>query len=421
MGRKFFCCWADEEEGSTTPNRPVEDPKDTKAEQSQATPSAGQTNGSNPNPVGIPALSTEEEKRNLFGMTTSHSSASRAHSGNRGQSEGITYASPHGLPSSQQIVVDPPAGAAPERPLNDRTGEGSSALPPASNPPPYHNWEDVVPDTALFPPPPVSAYLYSNTGNASAEDAQRAHDFCDNTPLWTPVKPSAAVYGYVQRGDLRPVVPPEYRGDLDVVGKGRWRGSTEEGNGDCVLLTGLPLYFAAEDSPLITEISKTIYFEVKLIRLRGGSETQTPALSIGYAAQPYPTWRSPGWERASVGVFSDDGCRFVNDSWGGREFTTAFKTGETVGLCMTFSLPTNGGGVAQPHTGRQSPLTVEFFFTRNGHKERGWDLHEEVDQDSGSVKGLEGDFDLYGAVGLFGGVDFEVCFDPSGWLWSPPS
>jgi hypothetical protein len=32
----------------------------------------------------------------------------------------------------------------------------------------------------------------------------------------------------------------------------------------------------------------------------------------------------------------------------------------------------------------------------------GWDLHEEVDADSGGVEGLEGDYDLYGAIGLFG-------------------
>jgi hypothetical protein len=32
---------------------------------------------------------------------------------------------------------------------------------------------------------------------------------------------------------------------------------------------------------------------------------------------------------------------------------------------------------------------------------------------------LEGDYDLYGAIGLFGGVDFEVCFHPAGWLWKP--
>jgi hypothetical protein len=168
----------------------------------------------------------------------------------------------------------------------------------------------------------------------------------------------------------------------------------------------------------VTERPKTIYFEVKLIRTSGGSATQTPGFSIGYAAQPYPTWRSPGWERGSVGVFSDDGCRFVNDSWGGREFTSEFNQGETVGLGMTFSLPDRNG---KDNEIPSSQLAVEIFLTRNGRKTGSWDLHEPVDADSGSLEGLEGDYDLYGAVGLFGGVEFEVCFDQSGWLWKPVS
>ncbi|KAF7622577.1 hypothetical protein AFLA_009109 [Aspergillus flavus NRRL3357] len=51
---------------------------------------------------------------------------------------------------------------------------------------------------------------------------------------------------------------------------------------------------------------------------------------------------------------------------------------------------------------------VDIFFTRNGHPVGGWDLHEEIDEDAGRIEGLEGDFDLYGAIGLFGGVDFEI-------------
>jgi hypothetical protein len=31
-------------------------------------------------------------------------------------------------------------------------------------------------------------------GNASEDDAQRAHDFCDSVPLWLPTQPSTAVY-----------------------------------------------------------------------------------------------------------------------------------------------------------------------------------------------------------------------------------
>lgn len=288
-----------------------------------------------------------------------------------------------------------------------------------TNPPPYHDWKAAVPDTTTFPPPPITGYLYSNTGNASSDDAERAHNFCDNLPLWKPVKPSTAVYSCVQNYDLRPVQPIEFNGNLTILSKGRWKGRTKDKNGDCTLLTSLPLYFPVEDSPFVTRRSKTIYFEVKLLGLRAGpgaGSGDASGFSIGFAAQPYPTWRSPGWERGSVGVFSDDGCRFVNDSWGGKEITTAFNVGETVGLGMTFFLPEPAS--LQPAPGTRT-LQVEIFLTRNGQKTGGWDLYEEVDEEAGSVEGLEGNFDLYGAVGLFGGVDFEVCFDPEGWLWRP--
>ena len=296
---------------------------------------------------------------------------------------------------------------------HDPLSKKAYAAAPESNPPPYHNWQEAVPDTTTFPPPPVAGYLSSNAGNAPTDDAERAHQFCDTTPLWKPVKPSEAVFRTVQERDLRPVLSTGYRGTLSPVSRGRWHGSTNSGNGDCIIMTNLPLYFSVEDSPFVTRFGKTIYFEVKILGLRNGPATaDSSGLSIGYVAQPYPSWRSPGWERGSLGVFSDDGCRFVNDSWGGREFTSEFRVGETVGLGMTFLLPDN---CVVKNTGQK--LDVEIFFTRNGQRTGGWELHEEVDAESGGVQGLEGDYDLYGAVGLFGGVDFEVCFDPVGWLW----
>ena len=309
----------------------------------------------------------------------------------------------------------PPPGPPPSYDASQQSSGGPSQEQ-HGDPPPYHNWQDAVPDTSVFPPPPVSGYYYSGTGNASSDDAERAHDFCNGTPLWLPVRPSPAVYDYVQRHDLRPVRQHEYNGDLDPTGPGRWRGRTVDRNGDCLVLTHLPLYFAAEDSPFMREKRTTIYFEVTLRALRAGpgSDGDSSGFSIGFAAQPYPSWRSPGWERGSLGVFSDDGCRFVNDSWGGRDFTSAITVGETVGLGMIFSLPD------QPSAkGGKKSCHVEVFFTRNGRHAGGWNLHEETDEESGGVDGLEGDYDLYGAIGLFGGVDFEACFDPAGWLWRP--
>ena len=96
--------------------------------------------------------------------------------------------------------------------------------------------------------------------------------------------------------------------------RGRWKGGTKAGSKDSILLTGLPLYFAQEDSPLLSERSKTIYFEVKVTALGRGRGNDECSIALGFAAQPYPSWRMPGWERASLGVHSDDGRRYVNDT-----------------------------------------------------------------------------------------------------------
>ncbi|KAL4801893.1 hypothetical protein BDV18DRAFT_147751 [Aspergillus unguis] len=295
---------------------------------------------------------------------------------------------------------------------------GYSAGPGGSSseaqPPPYvhHNWQEAVPDTAELPPPPISGNLYSNTGNADEDDAQRAHDFCDRNPLYRPAQPPTDAITAVQRYNIGPVPPPEFRGTI-AKNHARWKGSTRDKSGDCVLLSNLPVYFALADSPFVTEVKKTIYFEVKLLALRAGpTPNDSSGFSIGFAAQPYPTWRSPGWERGSLAVFSDDGCRFTNDAFGGQDFTEAFRVGETVGLGMTFGLPADS---SQSHP----KLDVDVFFTRNGQRSGGWSLFEELDQEAGGVHGLEGGFDLYPAVGLFGGLDFEICYRPDAWLFRP--
>ncbi|KAJ5979969.1 hypothetical protein N7481_007267 [Penicillium waksmanii] len=318
------------------------------------------------------------------------------------------------------------SGAPPSYEDSQMASSSASASAPVQ-PPPYHNWQEAVPDTTVFPPPPISGYYSSGTGNASASDADRAHQFCDSTPLWTPVLPSSTVWNEVHTHDIRPVQPREFNGKLTTTSRGHWKGSSTDRNGDCVVLTHLPLYFAAVDSPFAQSRKKTIYFELKLKGLRAGPGSggdDASGFTMGFAAGPYPSWRSPGWERGSLGVCSDDGCRFVNDSWGGRDFTTPVQIGETVGLGMVFDIPDRpilgtGTGDSDSDSKKSKRCKVEVFFTRNGRPAGGWNLHEEIDEDSGGVNGLEGDFDLYGAIGLFGGVDFESCFDPAGWLWKP--
>lgn len=196
---------------------------------------------------------------------------------------------------------------------------------------------------------------------------------------------------------------------------GLWKGSTRPGNKDSCLLSSAPLYFAAVGAP--TRATKTIYYELKVRSLgprRGADES---SIALGYCAMPYPTWRMPGWERGSLAIHGDDGRRYVNDTWGGKDFTSPFQVGDTLGLGMSFSIPESPPEYGAP---QQSNINVEVFFTRNGEKGGGWNLHEELDANNDlGVEGLDGLFDLYAAVGTFGGVEFDVLFSRQDWLWRP--
>lgn len=187
---------------------------------------------------------------------------------------------------------------------------------------------------------------------------------------------------------------------------------------DTVLVSDVPLFSALHDNPTTTAQTKTMYFEIKIIRMGGDgnsayqeAEAEADAgIAIGYLAPPYPHFRLPGWERGSLGIHGDDGRKYIDNNQGGQDFTTSFKANEVVGIGMTFSSPAFLGG----RTG------VEVFFTREGVREGGWDLFEERDaDDGGSVEGLGGERDLFAAVGFFGAVAFETRFRRDQWLYRP--
>jgi opacity protein-like surface antigen len=146
-------------------------------------------------------------------------------------------------------------------------------------------------------------------------------------------------------------------------------------------------------------------------------------IAIGFVAPPYPTFRLPGWQRGSLAVHGDDGRKYVNDTYGGVDFTSAFKPGEVVGIGMKFSLPRNPPSYDQSSSTQQrgvGMLDIAVFFTRNGVRDGGWDGNEELDERcEGGAVGLKGECDLYAAVGVFGSVDFEVFFSPEDWLYNP--
>jgi hypothetical protein len=125
-----------------------------------------------------------------------------------------------------------------------------------------------------------------------------------------------------------------------------------------------------------------------------------------------------------LGVHGDDGNRYVNDKWGGKDFTQPFRPGQTLGIGMTFSkrdmsllLRSNN---APASTTATTPVNVEVFFTRDGKRDGGWNIHEELDASQDlPVTGLEGFHDLYAAVGTFDMVQFEVKFLEKDWLYKP--
>lgn len=200
-----------------------------------------------------------------------------------------------------------------------------------------------------------------------------------------------------------------------MLGTGTWKGSTRPGSTDSCLLSSAPLYFAAVDAP--TQVKKTIYYELKIRSLGRGRRGEESSIALGFCAMPYPTWRMPGWERGSLAIHGDDGRRYVNDTWGGKDFTSPFCSGDTVGLGMSFSLPTSPPNYGAP---QQNNNVIEVFFTRNGKKCEGWNLHEELDASNDlGVDGLDGQFDLYAAIGTFGGVEFDAIFRRQDWLWLP--
>lgn len=145
---------------------------------------------------------------------------------------------------------------------------------------------------------------------------------------------------------------------------------------------------------------------------------------MGFTAHPYPTFRLPGWHRACLAVHGDDGSKFINDRWGGKDFTSPFQPGETLGIGMTFTQrnlqASPGYDQAHARTEANTPIDVEIFFTREGRRTGGWNLHEEGDATEDlPVTGLEGLNDIYTAVGVFEKVEFEIVFRPGDWMYHP--
>jgi len=179
-------------------------------------------------------------------------------------------------------------------------------------------------------------------------------------------------------------------------------------------MSDLPLHSGNNRGFTVSSVApRYCYFEVRVHRLdpEGG-------IAIGLAAMPYPLWRLPGWDRASLAVHSDDGRRYVSDSAGGRDFTRPFRPLDVYGIGMKFAAPRSSSGRANsiPYA------DIQVIFTKNGAMEGTWNLHEEIDSEMdqpGGVNGLEGDHDLYASIGVFGSTAITVIFGKDNWAFKP--
>lgn len=311
---------------------------------------------------------------------------------------------------SEHDQYAPPAGPPPDHQSKEGYDQPPPGPPPSQRahepePPPYDPWL-AVPDNTLLPPPPSFKEERSPTANATYNQAARGHAWCRENPLWQPCQHAPQVLSKIQQGDVHLTCPPNTHHvslQRQAAGRTRVRVAAAKDN-DVILLSDLPLYTACTGEP------RTVYFELQVISM-GDSRSQDgdAGIAIGFVAPPYPAWRLPGWHRASIGVHGDDGRRYVDDSYGGKDFTSAFRKNDVVGIGMIHSAPRYQGGKNQ----------CEIFFTHDGKKDGGWNLHEERDRDAeeGDVFGLEGQHDLLAAVGCFGPVEFEARFRRQDWLF----
>ncbi|KAF4556107.1 Hypothetical protein D9617_1g079820 [Elsinoe fawcettii] len=383
----------------------------------------GKSNDNNPymSDVAVPA----SESRNPFRR------AMNAFSGSNHQEQSLgtdTYQPPSGPPPShsEKPQYAPPAGPPPSQSQNATSYAPPSGPPPSRSnnpfdPPPYDPWLSV-PDNSSLPPPPSISHETSPTSNAPQVLADSARAWTAHHALYAPRTFPPEVLTQIAQGDLgTPFPPPDVRGKISSSRRGNWTfASDRKGTGmDAIFLSPRPLYAARHHDPRLTGRKHTIYFELKITKLDDSSGPDGEigsAVAIGFVAPPYPAWRLPGWERASLGVHSDDGRRYINNNRGGIDFTTNFGQGETVGVGMVFE-DARGGHVG----GVQGRNNVRVFFTSEGRMVGGWDLWEErdADEEEGDPEGLGGERDLCAAVGMFGRVEVEWRGLREEWLYRP--
>ncbi|CAG8485810.1 17815_t:CDS:2 [Funneliformis caledonium] len=124
------------------------------------------------------------------------------------------------------------------------------------------------------------------------------------------------------------------------------KGNKEFKYNDVMIQTNYPFFMPDTIGSNSNEIESDImhYFEITL----QSKASRNTTIAIGISTKPYPYFRLPGWNANSVGYHSDDGRKFWNDEFGGRDYGPEWgKIGDIIGCGY-------------------KPKTGEVFFTKNG-------------------------------------------------------
>lgn len=274
------------------------------------------------------------------------------------------------------------------------------------SPPSYSEIDVGQPVEGLPPAYPLPKPSHFGSLHSHADDGERdAGDaFCHNNPLFPPSSIDEATLQRIVSGRLGLTAPPlmtvpetsklstwkRFKGEIQPgKGDGTVYIRSKKGTRDALFVSDAPLYAAH------TYRNVRLYYEITITSL---PHPQEATIAIGYAALPYPPFRLPGWHRGSIAVHSDDGRRYVNDSLGGKDFVLPFSVGETVGLGIDYARKT-------------------VFFTRNGKLDGEWGLVEDAvapgtdpyrGYRDGGVEGIQGEFDVFAALGVYGSVGVVV-------------
>lgn len=327
------------------------------------------------------------------------------------------YVPDHQKRAEAMADVAPPPGPPPP---------GSSVGPPPGPPP---GWNGSPADEALpsysatidiapqsMPPqyqPSTSTQFISLYSHAPDEERDLGDIYTNSCPIYPPKFMFEQDRYDLDQGKNTLVVPPVITNDLPkkISFNYRFKGeikpvpnssavyiSTKKHTTDTTLVSRLPFY-----SPHIRHTSpeeiggrNKFYFEVLITSI---DKPEEASVALGFTCLPYPHFRLPGWHRGSIAVHSDDGHRYVNDSLAGKDFVRPFgKSGTLVGIGMNLE-------------------RMSVFFTRNGRFEAEWSLIEDSNMrgidpmrnfKDGGIQGLQGESDIYAAVGIYGAVGVQV-------------